>query len=132
MRRSSGNCRGRSCRRSTACAAASRPVPFVEDIVVPPASLPDFLRRLQEVLKDQRGHGDASSGTPARGSCTCGPTRSRADPGERARLERLAESIYAEVVALGGTIGGEQGLGLSRTRVFRAASSRSSAACSPR
>ena len=31
---------------------------------------------------------------------------------------RLAEEVYAEVVAVGGTIGGEQGLGLSRTGFF--------------
>jgi Fe-S oxidoreductase len=35
-----------------------------------------------------------------------------------ARLERLADALYAEVVAAGGTIGGEQGLGLSRTSFF--------------
>jgi FAD/FMN-containing dehydrogenase/Fe-S oxidoreductase len=94
-----------------------RPVPFIEDIVVPPQALPDFLRRLQEVLKrcqatalvfGHAGHGQLH-------------VRPHADPrkaGERARLETLAEEVYAEVVACGGTIGGEQGLGLSRTPFF--------------
>ena len=34
------------------------------------------------------------------------------------RVLRLAEALYGEVVAVGGTIGGEQGLGLSRTTFF--------------
>ena len=34
--------------------AEMRPVPFMEDVVVPPPALPDFLRRLQEVLKQHQ------------------------------------------------------------------------------
>ena len=95
----------------------SRPVPFVEDIVVPPESLPEFLPRLQGVLKQQAatamifghaGHGQLH-------------VRPHAEPrlqAERERLERLADAIYAEVVAVGGTIGGEQGMGFSRTAFF--------------
>jgi Fe-S oxidoreductase len=40
-------------------------------------------------------------------------------PGERQRLETLAEAMYEEVAQIGGTIGGEQGLGLSRSPFFR-------------
>ena len=94
-----------------------RPVPFIEDIVIPPTELPRLLRRLQEVQQQQgatsmlfahAGHGQLHVRTFA----------NPRDPAERERLERLADAIYAEVVAAGGTIGGEQGLGLSRTAFF--------------
>jgi FAD/FMN-containing dehydrogenase/Fe-S oxidoreductase len=97
--------------------AVVRPVPFIEDIVVPPAAVPEFLRRLQETLRREdftamifghAGHGQLH-------------VRPYADPrvaAERPRLEALAEAVYAEVVAFGGTIGAELGLGFSRTPFF--------------
>lgn len=95
-----------------------RPVPFVEDIVIPPPALPDFLRRLQEV---QRQEG-ATAMLFAHANHGQLHVRTFADPrahGEQARLEKFADAVYAEVVAVGGTIGGEQGLGLSRTAFFQ-------------
>ncbi len=95
-----------------------RPVAFIEDIVIPPAALPEFLRRLQDVQRRQAAtamlFGHANHGQLH--------VRTFADPrapGEQERLERLADAIYAEVVAVGGTIGGEQGLGFSRTAFFQ-------------
>ncbi len=97
--------------------AAVRPVPFIEDIVVPPAALPDFLRRLQETLK--RCHYTAMIfGHAGQGQLHVRPYADPRDPAERQRLDALAEAVYADAVAIGGTIGGEQGLGLSRTRFF--------------
>lgn len=96
---------------------ASRPVPFVEDIVVPPDRLPEFLRRLQAVLK-QQGATALLFGHAGHGQLHVRPHAEPRDPAERKRLERLAEALYAEVVEVGGTIGGEQGLGLSRTAFF--------------
>jgi FAD/FMN-containing dehydrogenase/Fe-S oxidoreductase len=95
----------------------SRPVPFVEDIVVPPEMLPDFLTRLQGTLK--RCAATAMIfGHAAHGQLHVRPYANPADPAELAALIRLAEAIYADVVDVGGTIGGEQGLGLSRTVFF--------------
>jgi len=94
-----------------------RAVPFVEDVVVPPQALPDFLRRLQEVLKQC----DVTAmlfAHAAHGQLHIRPYADPRDPAERLRLERLADALYREVVAVGGTIGGEQGLGLSRTAFF--------------
>jgi len=94
---------------------AERPVPFIEDIVVPPEALPEFLRRLQAVLKQQAAtamiFGHAGQGQLH--------VRPYVDPTDPQRLVPLAEAVYAEVFALGGTLGGEQGLGLSRTAFFR-------------
>ena len=94
-----------------------RPVPFVEDVVVPPEAVPDFLRRLQAVLKQC----DVTAmlfAHASHGQLHVRPYADPRDPAERTRLERLADAIYGEVVAVGGTIGGEQGLALSRTAFF--------------
>ena len=108
--------------------AAVRPVPFVEDVLVPPAALPDFLRRLQEVLKrcqftamlfGHAGHGQLH-------------VRPYVDPradGERARLEELARAVAEAAAESGGTIGAEQGLGLSRIGPFTACFPELAAAC---
>jgi FAD/FMN-containing dehydrogenase/Fe-S oxidoreductase len=98
--------------------ADMRPVPFMEDVVVPPPALPDFLRRLQEVLKQH--HATAMLfGHAGQGQLHLRPHADPRQPGERQRLEALAEAVYEEAAAMGGTIGGEQGLGLSRTPSFR-------------
>ena len=95
----------------------SRPVPFIEDIVVPPEALPDFLGRLQGALK--RCTATAMIfGHAGHGQLHVRPYADPGNPADRAALVRLAEAVYDEVVAVGGTIGGEQGLGLSRTGFF--------------
>lgn len=97
--------------------AVVRPVPFLEDIVVPPAAVPDFLRRLQETLR--RAQATAMIfGHAAHGQLHVRPYAAPREPGERARLEALAAAVYAEVATCGGSIGGELGLGLSRTAAF--------------
>jgi FAD/FMN-containing dehydrogenase/Fe-S oxidoreductase len=98
--------------------AEMRPVPFMEDVVVPPPALPDFLRRMQEVLKQQQATA-MLFGHAGQGQLHLRPHADPRQAGERARLEALAEAVYAEAAAVGGTIGGEQGLGLSRTPAFR-------------
>ncbi|MFM7207740.1 MAG: FAD-binding and (Fe-S)-binding domain-containing protein [Planctomycetaceae bacterium] len=95
-----------------------RPVPFMEDVVVPPTKLPDFLRRLQEVLRRQQATA-LLFGHVGQGQLHLRPHADPRRPAERSRLESLAEAVYAEAAAAGGTIGGEQGLGLSRTPFFR-------------
>lgn len=97
--------------------AVVRPVPLIEDIVVPPAAVPDFLRRLQEVLRDAQFTA-LIFGHAGQGQLHVRPHANPRDPVERMRLESLAEAVYAEVVAFGGTIGGELGLGLSRAPFF--------------
>jgi len=95
----------------------ARPVPFVEDVVLPPGKLPDFLRRLQHVLKDHAATA-LVFGHALQGQVHIRPYAEPRRQPERERLERLAEAIYADVFALGGTLGGEQGLGLSRSAFF--------------
>ncbi|NDC63292.1 MAG: FAD-binding oxidoreductase [Planctomycetia bacterium] len=109
--------------------AAARPVPFVEDIVVPPAALPEFLRRLQSVLKQSAATAMVFAHA-GHGQVHLRPHADPRDPAECDRLRRLADSLYGEVVDLGGTIGGEMGLGLSRTDFFERFFPELSAVCS--
>jgi FAD/FMN-containing dehydrogenase/Fe-S oxidoreductase len=96
----------------------SRAVPVVEDIAVPPAVLPDFLVRMQNVLKRQQvtasllchaGHGQLH----------IQPFLDLDDPADVERMRRMAEDLYEEVFASGGAISAEHAYGLSRTAFLR-------------
>ena len=97
---------------------AERPTPFVEDIAVPPAALPDFLVRLQNVLKAH----DATASFFAHaghGQLHVRPFLKLADAGDVSKMQAIAEELYEEVLKVGGTISGEHGSGLSRTWFLR-------------
>ena len=96
----------------------SRPVPVVEDIAVPPEILPDFLVRMQNVLKRRQitasllchaGHGQLH----------IQPFLDLDDPSDVQRMRLVADELYDEVFQAGGTIGGEHAYGLSRTPFLR-------------
>lgn len=94
------------------------PVPLFEDAAVPPAALPEFVARLQAILKahgvNWTFHAHAGAGqTHAR------PFLDLNDPEDRAKLEPLAEEVHDAALALGGTISGEHGCGLLRTQFLR-------------
>ncbi len=93
---------------------STRPLPFVEDIAVPPESLTDFLVELQNLLK--RHHVIASLfGHVGHGQLHIRPFLDLANQQDVDRMHRLATELYAQVHAVGGTISGEHGDGLSRT-----------------
>lgn len=96
----------------------SRPIPFVEDIAVPPEALPEFLVRLQNVLKT---HQITASlfGHAGHGQLHVRPFLDVTNPAEVRSMQALATDIYDEVMAVGGTISGEHGNGLSRTWYLR-------------
>jgi len=90
---------------------SSRPLPFVEGLAVPPPALPDFLVRLQNTLK--RHHVTASLFAHAgHGQLHVRPFLDLTSPADVAKMEHLAEDLYHEVFAVGGTISGEHGIGL--------------------
>jgi FAD/FMN-containing dehydrogenase/Fe-S oxidoreductase len=93
---------------------STRPIPCVEDIAVPPAALPVFLRHLQDTLK--RLQVTASLfGHAGHGQLHIRPFLDLADPDDVSTMESLASELYEHVWLLGGTISGEHGDGLSRT-----------------
>lgn len=91
-----------------------RPVPFVEDMAVPVAALPVFLRHMQDVLKREQVTASVF-GHVGHGQLHVRPFLDLANPNEKRRMERLAGELYDKVWLLGGTISGEHGDGLSRT-----------------
>jgi FAD/FMN-containing dehydrogenase/Fe-S oxidoreductase len=95
-----------------------RPTPFVEDIAVPPEALPDFLVKLQNVLKTHEVTASffAHAG---HGQLHVRPFLNLANPAEVRKMQGLADDLYQEVFAVGGTISGEHGSGLSRTWYVR-------------
>ena len=95
-------------------AGAERPVPFVEDVAVPPESLSEFLGKMQKVLQTHQVTASffAHAG---HGQLHIRPFLNLADPKHQQMMQSLANDLYEEVLAVGGTISGEHGCGLSRT-----------------
>ena len=95
-----------------------RPLAFIEDVAVPPAALPSFLLRLQNILKRHdvswtlyahAGHGQIHAR----------PFLDLGDPRDVAKLEPIASEVYEAAWEHGGTISGEHGCGLARTQFLR-------------
>ena len=93
---------------------ADRPVPFVEDVAVPPEAMPDFLVRLQNILKTNEVTASVFSHA-GHGQLHIRPFLDLSNPVDVAKLRPLADHIYEDVLNIGGTISGEHGVGLSRT-----------------
>lgn len=96
----------------------ARAVPLIEDIAVPPENLPEYLARLQSLLREFGVSGtiEAHAG--------CGQVHARpfldvASPEDFAKLEPLASAAHELAIMLGGTVSGEHGCGLARTQFIR-------------
>jgi Fe-S oxidoreductase/FAD/FMN-containing dehydrogenase len=97
---------------------ATRPLPFVEDLAVPPHALPDFLVRIQNVLKRHQVIASLF-GHVGHGQLHLRPFLDVTQPDDVRKLEAIADELYREVVEAGGTVSGEHGDGLSRTAYLR-------------
>lgn len=97
---------------------STRPLPFVEDLAVPPTALLDFLVRMQNTLK--RHQVTASLfGHVGHGQLHVRPFLDLTNAEDVRKMEDLAADLYREVFEVGGTISGEHGDGLSRTPFIR-------------
>jgi len=95
-----------------------RPVPFVEDFAVPPATMADVVPRLQRALQTYQATASIFAHA-GHGQFHLRPFMDVGDPQHQRRMQDLANDLYAEVWAVGGTISGEHGCGLSRTWAVR-------------
>ncbi len=93
---------------------STRPLPFVEDVVVPPAALPDFLVQMQNVLKAHQVTASLYAHA-GHGQLHIRPFLDLADPETWSKMRDVAGDLYQHVLDLEGTIGGEHGDGLSRS-----------------
>lgn len=96
----------------------SRPVPLIDDIAVPPDALPEFIARLQVILKtfDTSWTVDAYGGD---GVLHVRPFLDLSTSSDLAKIEPLASQVYEAVWDAGGTISGGQGCGLVRSQFLR-------------
>ncbi len=97
---------------------STRPLPFVEDIVVPPTELPSFLVTIQNILKKHQVTASLF-GHVGHGQLHVRPFLDLSDPEHVRRMQHLARDLYHEVLAVGGSTSGEHGDGLSRTWFLR-------------
>jgi FAD/FMN-containing dehydrogenase/Fe-S oxidoreductase len=93
---------------------STRPIPFVEDIAIPPHVLPEFLVTVQNV---QKAHQVTATlfAHAVHGQLHIRPFLDLSNPDEIRKMQGLAQDLYEEVLKVGGTISGEHGDGLSRT-----------------
>ncbi len=91
-----------------------RPVPCIEDMAVPPVSLPVFLKHAQDTFKRLQVTASVF-GHAGHGQLHIRPFLDLMNAEDVATLETLATELYEKVWLLGGTISGEHADGLSRT-----------------
>jgi len=97
---------------------AVRPLPVIDDVAVAPEALPEFLVRVQNVLK--RHEITASIvGHAAQGQLIIRPFLDQTQCTQSGIVGRLADALYQEVADAGGTIGAERASGLSRSAYLR-------------
>ncbi|MDE0735759.1 MAG: anaerobic glycerol-3-phosphate dehydrogenase subunit C [Pirellulaceae bacterium] len=95
-----------------------RALPFVEDVAVPPESLPDFLVAMQNVLKSHQVTASLF-GHVGHGQLHIRPFLNLADSQDVMKMQGLATDLYQAVLEARGTVSGEHGAGLSRTWFLR-------------
>lgn len=93
---------------------STRPLPFVEDIAVPPHALQEFLVSAQNVLKRHQVTASLYSHAAA-GQIHLRPFLPTPTDADAGRLEEIARDLYQAVFAVGGTISGEHAAGLARS-----------------
>lgn len=89
----------------------ARPVAFVEDCVVPPENLPDFLDGFQNVLKEQ-GLGFGIYGHVDVGCLHVRPALNLDHLPDRDTLLKVSDAVYALTKKYGGIFWGEHGKGV--------------------
>jgi FAD/FMN-containing dehydrogenase/Fe-S oxidoreductase len=96
----------------------ARPISLVDDVAVPVDRLSAVLQKLLTLLQHQNVTWafDAYAGE---GRIRLRPFLDLADPGDRAKLEPLANRFYEVVLEAGGTISSASGCGLLRTQFMR-------------
>jgi Fe-S oxidoreductase/FAD/FMN-containing dehydrogenase len=96
----------------------SRPLPFIEDISIPPDRLPEFLVELQNCLKSERVTGTLFAHA-AHGHLHVRPFLDPNEPVDIAKMQRISDHIFEKVIEFRGVIAGEHAVGLSRSGYMR-------------
>ena len=89
--------------------------PFIDDIIVPPAKLAEFLPKLQQILGNYKTLTYTIAGHAGDGNFHIIPLMDLSDPASRKIIEELSEKVYDLVIEFGGSITAEHNDGLIRT-----------------
>lgn len=97
--------------------ARLRPTVVMEDATVPVAELPSMIRKVRE---SSERHGVRIGVVAHAGDGNLHPlvVFDKRDREEVERVAKATEEIYREAVALGGTLSGEHGIGISKARLL--------------
>jgi len=91
----------------------TKAVPVAEDVCVPPESLSDFLMAVNKIYENA-GMKAATWGQAGDGVVRMHPMLDLAQIGDRQRLFKIADAIYAAAIKLGGSVSGSAGDGRVR------------------
>ncbi|MGH2858084.1 MAG: FAD-binding oxidoreductase, partial [Solirubrobacteraceae bacterium] len=94
-----------------------RPVNVGEDGAVPPDRLVEYIAGLRAIFRAE-GTDSAVTGHISVGCIHTQPLLDLRDPGDRARLRRIAQATAELGISLGGAISGEHGDGISRSELL--------------
>ncbi len=97
--------------------ARLRPTVVMEDATVPVSSLPKMVKKVREIAESN----NVQIGVVAHaGDGNLHPlvVYDNRDPEESARVAKATEEVYKEAIALGGTLSGEHGIGISKKRLL--------------
>lgn len=89
-------------------------VPFIDDIIVKPEYMPEFLPKLDAILKDYPQMISTVAGHAGNGNFHIIPLMDMTDPNQREIIQEVAEKVYKLVFSYGGSISGEHNSGLIR------------------
>ena len=92
-----------------------RTAPFIDDFVVPPQHLPEFLPKLQEILSHYPSLTYTIAGHVGDGNFHIIPLVDPKDPALRGIIDELSHKVYDLVLSYSGSITGEHNDGLVRT-----------------
>jgi FAD/FMN-containing dehydrogenase/Fe-S oxidoreductase len=91
-----------------------RPEAFIEDAAVPGDRLPEFVAKLQELLRANEINASFLIHLLA-GQVHTRPLLDLGDSADRAKMWPLADTVHSLVMEFGGTISSQHGVGLART-----------------
>ena len=93
--------------------------PFIDDIIVLPAKLPEFLPRLENILANYKGLAYTIAGHAGDGNFHIIPLMDLSDPASHKIIMELSEKVYDLVAEFGGSITAEHNDGLIRTSFLK-------------
>jgi len=92
-----------------------RPGKVSEDVVVPRSRLADLVAHLQD-LSREHGQPIAAFGHAGDGNIHVHILLDPEVPEERENTERIVQALFEEVIRMGGTLSGEHGVGITKSR----------------